>query len=226
MTAHASTERLSLYLDGILPSAERQLVEDHVEGCADCRHRLDGLRLVVAGLSRLPAALPPDDLAARVGREIDLRGRGRAWPGRLASRLPSPLAGAPPLHVLALVLALGAIVYLFAFGVEQRRERPTRIVLPSAETTAPAPSGAARQPGPGAAERSAAERLYLLGGVFTRVQGVWVEEGLGQRAADERFALRPVPQDDPELAALAELGEPLRFRVGELAVEVDLSAGP
>ena len=91
MSGHATAESLSLYLDAALPAAERRQVADHLDTCPDCRQRLDGLRRVVAGLGRLPTAAPPEDLAARVGREINLRGRRQRGPGRLEGRLqPRP----------------------------------------------------------------------------------------------------------------------------------------
>ena len=130
MSGHATAESLSLYLDAALPAAERQRVEDHLHGCPQCRQHLDALRRVVVGLGRLPTAAPPEDLGARVAREIDLRGRSSRWGRLVEASLPRPLLASPPIHLLALVLALGALVYLFAHGLEMRRERPTRIVLP------------------------------------------------------------------------------------------------
>ena len=220
MSGHATAESLSLYLDAVLPVAERRQVEDHLDACPDCRRRLDGLRRVVSGLGRLPTAAPPEDLAARVVREIDLRGRRRRWRW-LADGLPAPLLGAPPMHLLALVLALGAIVYLFAHGLEMRRERPTRIVLPDAESVVavpPAAAGDRLRPA-----RAAGDDLYLLGGRFERTDGVWVEEGLAGRTPDSRVALQADGEgaaEVPEVAQLAALGAPLRLKVGRQVVEI------
>lgn len=231
MISHATTERLSLYLDAALEPAERRRVEEHLETCSECRHRLAGLHRVVDGLGRLPAVAPPADLRARVGREIDLRGRRGRWARLLDGQLPGPLAGSPPIHVFALVLALGAIVYLFAFGVEQRRERPTRIVLPAPGAAAPAPP-AATAPSllpPVTPTPTGSERRHLLGGVFEWVDQVWVEEGLAGRRPDDRLSLR-LPERaaelDPELTVLAELQAPVRLRVGERVVEIEVEQQP
>ena len=218
MSGHATAESLSLYLDAALSRAQRRAVESHLEACPECRQRLDGLRRVVAGLGRLESAAPPEDMAARVAREIDLRGRRGPWRRMLDGAVPAPLVGSPPIHLLALVLALGAIVYMFAIGLELHRERPTRIVPVSAENVV--------VDAPPAAEPVAAngrESLYLLGGRFRRTGGVWVEEGLAERAPDARLRLDagdmpPAPM--PEISELAQLDAPLRMRVGEEVVEI------
>ncbi len=243
MSGHASVERMSLYLDKVLTSSERRRVEDHLDACPDCRQRLAGLRRVVAGLDRLPAAAAPTDLALRVRRGVALRGRRRGWSELLERHLPLASSNPPLIHLFALVLALGAIVYLFAYGVEMRRERSTRIVLPDAGSSLAESAPTARlDVEPPAAAASAAPRvaaeapprlaagvpaqMRLLGGVFHRVGGVWVERGLAARPADDRVELRwPAPSElaaDPELAALARLGAPLRLLVGERVVEIDV----
>lgn len=220
MSGHATADSLSLYLDAALPAAERERVKVHLAGCPDCRRRLAGLRRVVAGLGRLPAAAPPEDLGARVAREVRLRGRRSGWRRLLDGELPAPVVSAPPMHLLALILALGAIVYLFALGLERYQQRPTRIV-PLAN-----PRGASARPPEPAAPGVAGESLYLLGGRFRRVEGVWVEDGLADLDPDERLSLAapaaPVP---PEVAQLVALGAPLRLRVGEEVVEIAFAAG-
>ena len=134
MSGHATAESLSLYLDAALPVGERRRLAAHLDACPECRQRLEGLRRVVTGLGRLPTAAPPEDLAARVRREIDLRRRRSPWRRLIDDGLPAPALGSPPMHILALILALGAIVYLFALGLEMHRERPTRIVPLGAES--------------------------------------------------------------------------------------------
>lgn len=225
MSGHVTAESLSLYLDAALPSAKRQRLTGHLDACPECRQRLDGLRRVVTGLGRLPSAAPPEDLAARVRREIDLRGRRSRWRRLLDGGLPAPLLSSPPIHILALILALGAIVYLFALGLEVHRERPTRIV-PLGAGSFVVEQGT--QPVAPAMGVQAEESLYLLGGRFHRTDGVWVEEGLAARAPDSRIyldaaaaaaaAMEAAPAQD--VAELAALGAPLRMRVGDEVVEI------
>lgn len=219
MSGHATAEGLSLYLDAALPEAERREVESHLDECFECRRRLDGLRRVVAGLGRLQTAVPPDDLAVRVRREIALRGRRGGWRRMLDGGLSDPLPGLPSMHVLALVLALAAIVYLFATGLERHGARPTRIVPVAGETA----GEAAPRRAAAAAPANGGERLHLLGGRFRRMGGVWVEEGLGERRPDATVRLDAAdmpPAPDGEIATLAALGSPLRLRVGDEVVEI------
>jgi hypothetical protein len=219
MSGHATAENLSLYLDAALRTAERRQVENHLAHCPECRQRLDGLRRVVSGLGRLPTAAPPEDLAARIGRTIDLRGRRNRWNRLLEGGMPGPLLGSPPIHILALILALGAIIYLFAHGLEMRRDRPTRIVLPGADSVVLGPS----PPAPLPVADDTGDDLYLLGGRFQRTDGVWVEEGLDEKPPDVSLALDaedPKAAAMPEVAELAALGAPLRLRVGDEVVEI------
>ena len=215
MSGHATADSLSLYLDAELPAAERRRVEGHLGGCPECRQRLAGLRRVVDGLGRLPAAAQPEDLAARVVREVRLRGRRSGWRRLLEGGLPGPFVSAPPMHLLALILALGAIVYLFALGLERHGERPTRIVPVARGGAGGGPAA------PPAAPAEAGEIVYLLGGRFRRLDGIWVEDGLAGLPPDERLALVvPAAPPAPEVAELIALGAPLRLRVGEEVVEI------
>lgn len=229
MSGHATAESLSLHLDSALPVGEHRRLAAHLDSCLECRQRLEGLRRVVAGLGRLPTATPPEDLAARVRLEITLRRRRSPWRRLIDDGLTAPALGAPPLHILALILALGAIVYLFALGLEMHRERPTRIVPIGAESLV---AGRQTQPLEPVAGASAGESLYLLGGRFRRANGVWVEEGLAERPPDARVrldaagaAVAPMAAAaKQEVAELAAIGAPLRLRVGDEVVEI--SFGP
>src|SRR5437773_6546276 len=56
------TERLSEYIDGTLPDAERAALEAHLAGCTACRTTLDELRRVVARARALDDRPPAADL--------------------------------------------------------------------------------------------------------------------------------------------------------------------
>ena len=64
------TSKLSEYVDGALPAADRQALEQHLAGCGGCPGTLNDLRVVVAGASALSDAPPTSNL----------------WPG-IASRI-------------------------------------------------------------------------------------------------------------------------------------------
>lgn len=64
------TDRLSEYLDGELPDAERTALEQHLGSCADCRAAVLDLRRVVRWAREAPSAEPGNlwpDIAARIG---------------------------------------------------------------------------------------------------------------------------------------------------------------
>ncbi len=81
------TERLSEYLDGELPEAERAALESHLRGCGDCSSLLTELRQVLAQARTLEDRGPAQDLwpgiSARIGAApasrdtIDLGSRRR-----------------------------------------------------------------------------------------------------------------------------------------------------
>jgi hypothetical protein len=76
MKGHIPSEWLSAYLDGETAPAEARELAAHLDGCADCRGRLEATRRLVGGLRLLaPAVAPPPEIAAR------LRARIAATPG-------------------------------------------------------------------------------------------------------------------------------------------------
>lgn len=77
---HLSEESLDLYLDRGLAPGEREVVEAHLAGCADCRERLGALAGLYGAFAALPAEPLPVDLTAGVMARIAPR---RAGQGRL-----------------------------------------------------------------------------------------------------------------------------------------------
>jgi len=64
------TERLSEYIDGTLPEAERAALEAHLAGCAACATTLDELRRVVARARALDDRSPATDLWPAIAEQI------------------------------------------------------------------------------------------------------------------------------------------------------------
>jgi anti-sigma factor RsiW len=85
------TDRLSEYLDGELPEAERAALESHLRGCGDCSSLLTELREVLAQARTLEHRGPAQDLwpaiSARIGAgaasgdivHLGSRRRRRQW---------------------------------------------------------------------------------------------------------------------------------------------------
>lgn len=65
-----SLERMSRYLDGDLPAADRRSIERHLEGCPCCEEVLESLRhtLVVCHEKGRPAL--PRDVRARARQRV------------------------------------------------------------------------------------------------------------------------------------------------------------
>lgn len=227
MIAHATPEALSSLIDGELPGAERQRVSDHVEGCPSCRARLASMRRVVATLRGLERTAPPPTLALHVERRVALEGRSVSPVERFEERLRRlPLQ--PSLATFfALVLALAAILYLFAHGVDRAGRRGVPIVVP--------PPEAARAWQPGSGEGALAE---AGGRQFALVRGAWVEAGLSPGAEARRIATGSpeglaLLADEPWLGALLSEAPRVVLRLpaadGEAGGEVvalEAAAGP
>lgn len=69
-------ERLSEYVDGELPVAEREELEEHLATCRECSALLDDLRRVVARASELDDAPPESDLWPGIVERIGLAAGG------------------------------------------------------------------------------------------------------------------------------------------------------
>jgi len=244
MSSHPAVELLSSYLDREVTRAELRLVEDHLESCGTCRRALAGLSAVSEGVRRLEAVAPPPTLSAEVERRVRLASRETSLSSRLESGVKRWLAQPVLAPVFAIILALGAILYLFAFGLSETERRGTRFVIaaaPSAEAelesedapaadepTAPpargfeaGPRGALERAELGDAARKGSERWREVAGRrFAAIGGVWVESGLEDREADEVLEWHGDAEGQrPEWAAFEELGR-VRIEVENRVVEV------
>ena len=104
------TSKLSEYVDGTLPAADRQALEGHLADCAECRVILDDLRRIVSGASALGDRAPATDLWAGIADRIrpsvrDIRdfGRHRRW--RISLSIPQLAAAGIVLVAVSFALA-------------------------------------------------------------------------------------------------------------------------
>jgi anti-sigma factor RsiW len=97
---------LTPLLDGRLASAERALVETHLEGCPGCRETHALLQATTQTLSALGPAEPPGDLADRAARAAFTAEPAGAtdWLGDLLGSLRWPALGTA---TAAMVVAVG-----------------------------------------------------------------------------------------------------------------------
>jgi anti-sigma factor RsiW len=138
MSAHPAVELLSGYLDAEVSPAELRRVEGHLSDCSECRRTVAGLRAVAEGVRRLEAVAPPATLAESVERRVRRVELAEPRGARLEENLRRWMAQPVLAPAFAIILALGAIVYLFAFGVARDESRGTRLVIASAPPEEPA----------------------------------------------------------------------------------------
>lgn len=117
------TDRLSEYLDGELPAAEREALERHLEACAACRGILADLREVVARARELDEEAPPRDLwpeiAGRIAEQAEEAKAGADARRRGRPRRGGPRTGRPPRDrrvVLSLPQLAAAAIALMALA--------------------------------------------------------------------------------------------------------------
>src|SRR2546429_5576675 len=131
MTMHEEwTDKLSEYLDDELSPRERQAVESHLRGCAECAAVLDDLTRVVERAQRLDRRPPRADLWDGIAARIETRG---AAPRRVSFTLPQLAAAAPT------VIAAAAGI---AWHLADRAAAPSAIA-PSTTTQAQTSAGIA-----------------------------------------------------------------------------------
>jgi anti-sigma factor RsiW len=112
-------DRLSDYLDEALEDSERSELEEHLEGCEECRETLVELRQVVARAGRLVGAPPARDLwpgiayRIRETEERERRGRGFTF------SMPQLAAAA-----VTLVALSSGIAWQIAGGFSARQAEP------------------------------------------------------------------------------------------------------
>jgi hypothetical protein len=87
-------ERLSAYVDGELPAAERAALEAHLAGCARCAAELSELRQVAGLLRALPAARVPRSFTLPVDAPSVVPARSTA-PALPATPRPLPAPSRP-----------------------------------------------------------------------------------------------------------------------------------
>lgn len=132
------TERLSEYLDGELPDADRRALEAHLPSCRDCGETLASLRRVVVRARSLEDRPPARDLWSGVADRIGAGPRRR----RLSFSVPQLLAAGIALAVLS-----GGSAWLLhpaAGGVAAVQAGPTApagVPVATVRSSATAPSG-------------------------------------------------------------------------------------
>jgi hypothetical protein len=215
VSVHVTTESLSAYLDRELPGNRVREVERHLEACPRCRAHLESLSRVIRRLQAVQRVAPPPLLAGDVARRVALDRRPRSLLERIESRLSGQPFQSNIFNTFALVMALAAILYLFAFSRDliERKQIPVRVVSPEASAEF------FRQH-----EISIGMRSEVADRVFHREGDLWREDGAAGEPDAELAASSPeglaVQERNPELAVLLGQGEPVILRDGDRIVKI------
>ncbi len=81
-----SDQELSAYLDGRLPARARARVDSHLQSCDGCSRKLEEMRLLLAGLRRLPEVKVPRSFALTPAMAAEARPRPEQTRERVAVR--------------------------------------------------------------------------------------------------------------------------------------------
>lgn len=101
MTNHVSTERMHEALDGLLSSAELQVVEDHLMECEPCRHEYARLSEIVTAVRALPkSAAAPEGAWQGIADRIADAERAEGYEATVVA-LPTPLRQATATGAMA-----------------------------------------------------------------------------------------------------------------------------
>jgi anti-sigma factor RsiW len=122
MSCHNVQERISSFVDGRTPAAERESVLAHIESCRDCNAQLDSIENLRMALGRLNHAPMPAGLTARLRvlashervrhlARANWESRLRSWSDRLSLLFENMM------RPLALPFAGGLVSSLLIFGL-------------------------------------------------------------------------------------------------------------
>ena len=104
------TALMSLALDGMLESGDRQRMEKHMKTCATCRAEWQAMTQVATLLESSPAVGPPLGFAIRVERRLEEKSKKkkRAFGGVAALTGSLSMVGATVAALLVIVLGIAA----------------------------------------------------------------------------------------------------------------------
>jgi len=104
------TALMSLALDGLLDSGDRQRMEQHIKSCATCRVEWQAMAQVAALFESSPMVGPPLGFAVRVERRLadQAKRKRRVFGGAAVLTSSLSLAGATVAAVLLIVLGIVA----------------------------------------------------------------------------------------------------------------------
>ena len=215
------TNQLSDYLDGELTADERDALEHHLEGCAECRDALAGLRRVVARARALADRAPGRDLWPGIAGRI---GATAGTPVRHASRLPRRYAFSLP-QLAAAGIALASVSGGSAWLLRPSVAGTFAVQPPPAPPALPVATAAAR--GAGGYDAAVADLERVLRDGRGRLDSTTVrvlEQNLAVIDAAIAQARRAVAADSANLYLNSHLAATMRRKLELLRQAASLVA--
>lgn len=132
-------EKLSAYLEGIVPSEEKIFINEHLKECQQCNESLADLKKTLEYVQSLEEIEPPPWLTQKVMRSVRLEAEAKRG---IFQRLFHPLHIKLPIEALATILIAVATIYLFKTiqpEMDRAKEPPaetiTRMLVQEKEKT-------------------------------------------------------------------------------------------
>ena len=207
MTSTCVVEQLSGYLDGeVSPEAQIE-IKEHLGGCPECRHHLEGLRAVINRLENLERVMPPITVSQAVHQSAKALSGSRAhsdsWE-RLARFLAFESSVLP---FLALVVALAGIALVFVSALERSQASRSRLIWIG-------------QPEEAAESPAIETQRVVAGRVFDRIEDSWIERGVSPADLPDRRG----QANSVQLTPYSELYGRVLLRIDGEVVEVVFEA--
>src|SRR4030043_1736421 len=103
-------EKLSAYIEGVISSEEKALIEEHLKSCRKCGESLADLRKTMEYVKNLEEIEPPEWLT----QKVKARGRSEVKPKKgILQKLFYPLYIKIPLEAAAALLIAVTAIYIF-----------------------------------------------------------------------------------------------------------------
>ncbi len=120
-------EHFTDYLEGSLPSGQREQMAAHLRECADCAAELTAFRQTVAALGTLPVASPPEHLLRRITQAV------AAQPAPARVRVSWQRVGTVAAAATVLVGLWAVLFYQHPGSVTRRVQPALRVERPAPE---------------------------------------------------------------------------------------------
>jgi hypothetical protein len=132
-------EKLSAYLEGIVPSEEKIFINEHLKECQQCNESLADLKKTLEYVQNLEEIEPPPWLTQKVMTSVRLEAEAKRG---IFQRLFQPLHIKLPIEALATILVAVTTIYLFKTiqpEMDRAKEPPaetiTRMLVQEKEKT-------------------------------------------------------------------------------------------